>query len=337
MRPFCNHTRVRLLIAVNSVILLATPSQSSGCDWTYYLNVRGHQIESGWDSVASFLRQLSSTSDRRDWEEARDKAKERARLTSDYKWQSDYAVALMHLGEAAKAVEILSDIEHTHPGEYVVAANLGTAYELSGDNDKAAEWIQEGMRRNAQAHHGTEWLHLLILNAKQALASDPEWLKTHSVLGLDFGSGAMPSQPDVVFTMSDGVERDLTDIQKAVTYQLHERLAFVTPPDPIVADLLFDLGNLLAFNEGVGFAASVYEMSLKFKPTRRELVARRRDFVSRLPKQPSTVTDGTAPSHEVNWRSLRRRGNWIPLALFAGSIGLLVISAVLKAWRRRQT
>src|SRR5688572_8835547 len=47
-----------------------------------------------------------------------------------YKARSDQAATLVYKGETAKAIEILTEVEKEKPGEYIVAANLGTAYEL---------------------------------------------------------------------------------------------------------------------------------------------------------------------------------------------------------------
>jgi hypothetical protein len=112
-----------------------------------------------------------------------------------------------------------------------------------------------------------------------------------------------------------------------------ERLAFVAPPDPIVGDLLFDLGNLLAFNEGVGFATSVYTMSLDYKPVHSDLVARRREFVSTLPTEPAAGTTHSE-SNPVS-PSATIRHNWTSLTLLAGSVGLMAICLVLKARKQK--
>jgi hypothetical protein len=82
-----------------------------------------------------------------------------------FRARSDYAAVLIHRGGALKAVE------DEHPGEYIVAANLGTAYELSGDMAQAHRWIGEGIVRNPGAHEGTEWLHLRILEAEELIRS----------------------------------------------------------------------------------------------------------------------------------------------------------------------
>jgi len=191
--------------------------------------------------------------------------------SAGYKARSDYAAVLVHRGESQRAVEILESVEAGHPGEYVVAANLGTAYELSGDLVKAHHWISEGIRRNPRSHEGTEWLHLRILETRQALAQDPSWLKSHSVLGLDFGSDAKPQSPPAWPKGADDAE----DVITALAYQLHERLAFVPPPDPLVGGMIADLADLLVLFRNVDFAIPVYQLALTYQPISASLVASR--------------------------------------------------------------
>jgi hypothetical protein len=79
---------------------------------------------------------------------------------------SDAAVQTLLRGDAGKAVERLKDIDFDYPGRYFIAANLGTAYELAGDDENALKWILEGIKCNPQSHMRTEWLHARILEAK---------------------------------------------------------------------------------------------------------------------------------------------------------------------------
>src|SRR4029077_1629809 len=99
--------------------------------------------------------------------------------------RSDYAVSLVYVGKTKEAVELLQSLEKEQPGTYIVAANLGTALELLGNNEEALHWIREGIRRNPQSHEGTEWLHAKIIEAKIAQEKDPNYFKSHSVLELD--------------------------------------------------------------------------------------------------------------------------------------------------------
>jgi hypothetical protein len=190
---------------------------------------------------------------------------------ADFKARSDYAAVLVHRGDSRKAVDILESVEAGHPGEYIVAANLGTAYELSGDLVKAHQWIGEGMRRNPNSHEGTEWLHLRILEARQALALNPDWLRTHSVLGLDFGHDARPQAPS---TWPAGAH-DAEDVITALSYQLGERLAFVPAPDALVGGMIADLADLLYLYRNLDFAIPVYRLALTYRPIAADLVERR--------------------------------------------------------------
>src|SRR5690606_13087090 len=64
------------------------------------------------------------------------------------------AVRKILSGQAREAISLLQKIEEDASGQYSTAANLGTAYELAGDNRNALKWINEGLRRNPESHHG---------------------------------------------------------------------------------------------------------------------------------------------------------------------------------------
>ena len=173
-----------------------------------------------------------------------------ARLENDYKLEptahiaNDLAVVQVLSGNAQRAIEVLTQLEHDAPGLSKTASNLGTALELAGRNAEALVWIKEGIKRDPKDHEGTEWLHVKILEAKTALASDANWLSTHSVLGLNFGLQDMPQTPSRGTVDYLGTAHTLADAQRAIAYQLHERLRFVARPDPVVADLYFAQGNI---------------------------------------------------------------------------------------------
>jgi len=212
--------------------------------------------------------------------------------------RNDYAVALVHRGESRKAVGILETIEREHPGEYIVAANLGTAYELSGDLEKAHQWIGEGIRRNPKSHEGSEWLHLKILDARTAWAKDPDWARSHGVLDLDFGPGALPRKP-TVWPIESG---DAEGVIRALTYQLSERLAFVPPPDALVAGMIADLADLLALYRSVDHAIPVYELALQYKPVRADLIKSRLESSLRVHEK--EAREGIWSSSEAHTKGL---------------------------------
>ena len=157
--------------------------------------------------------------------------------STNFNERSDYAVGLVFVGRTKEALEILQKLEREKPGSYFVAANLGTTFELLGNNEEALRWIREGIRRNPGSHEGTEWLHAKILEAKIAQEKDPDYFKKHSVLELD------PEHASMAMTV-DGRSFSPQSLADAINYQLRERMQFVKPPDPAVASLLFDIPPL---------------------------------------------------------------------------------------------
>src|SRR4029077_4513742 len=158
---------------------------------------------------------------------------------TNFNERSDYAVSLVYVGKTKEAFELLQALEKEQSGTYIVAANLGTALELLGNNEEALRWIREGIRRNPESHEGTEWLHAKILEAKIAQQKDPNYFKKHSVLELDpeHASWAM---------MIDGRRFSPEALAREIDSQPRERLQFVKPPDPAVASLLFDYSAIEA-------------------------------------------------------------------------------------------
>jgi tetratricopeptide (TPR) repeat protein len=189
--------------------------------------------------------------------------------------RNDYAAALMHTGQAAAAIPLLQKIEQEKPGLYATATNLGTAYELTGDNARALQWIREGIRRNPRSHGGSEWLHVLILQTKLNVARNPRWLDTHSILAMGFGSATIPNKPSSFPRGNNGQPLDADATKSSIREQMQERLQFVKPPEPIVGDILFDYANLLMRTDAIETARAVYELAVKYQAPRAPLAKRR--------------------------------------------------------------
>jgi hypothetical protein len=168
--------------------------------------------------------------------------------------KSDAAVEILMDGDPAKAVTMLEELEKETPGRYYTAANLGTAYELSGDDEKALQWILEGIKRNPDSHMKTEWLHARILETKIKLKSDPAWLDRHTITGVDFSRLKEPGYK--LETMQRPV--DAKDLHRSLWTQLEVRTLFVKPQDPIVAQLLKELA-LVEAQVGILEEASAYQ------------------------------------------------------------------------------
>jgi hypothetical protein len=149
---------------------------------------------------------------------------------------NDLAVAYIVTGRAADGIRLLKDMEKIQPGSAKVAANLGTALELTGSDQEALLWIRESVRRDPDEHEGSEWVHVKILEAKVAVKRDPNWLRTHSVVGWRDGQQLLADER--------GLVRSPMDLIAPISWQLNERTQFVDAPDAIVGDLYLTLGDI---------------------------------------------------------------------------------------------
>jgi tetratricopeptide (TPR) repeat protein len=163
---------------------------------------------------------------------------------------SDYGVILIYLGRLDEAIAIYHKIEKEHPNLYATAANIGTAHELRGNIDSAGYYIRKAITIDPESHEGSEWIHLKILEAKIKLRKDPDYLLHNSIVGVDFGNEGEPK---------DLKQRNLNELERHLRFQLGERLTFVKPPDQVVGQLLFDLGNTCALTTDVETALAIYE------------------------------------------------------------------------------
>lgn len=160
-----------------------------------------------------------------------------------YMLLSDYALGLMKLGKTPEALQILAEIYKHYPNDYKIASNLGTAYELTGQNDSALKYIKRGMELNPNDHQGSEWVHVKVLEAKLKLSKDPAYLNTSTVLGL-----------------TEKQEKD-PSVLRQIFIQVHERFPFTPKPDAIMASLMTDLGDCYANTIAIEYALSSYTIA----------------------------------------------------------------------------
>jgi tetratricopeptide (TPR) repeat protein len=226
--------RPRLIVLATSFLLLSNASLMA-CLWTTGTTYGGQSKKVSGVGAAAHLRSFLSM----DLHDEGVSMQSTLANSTNFNERSDYAVSQVYLGKAEEAVQLLKALEKEKPGTYFVAANLGTALELTGNNEDALKWIKEGIRRNPRSHEGTEWLHAKILQAKIAAQKDADYFKNHSVLELD------PRQVSSEM-MIDGRAFSPKEVSEAIKYQLQERLQFVKPPDPAVASLLFDYAAIEA-------------------------------------------------------------------------------------------
>lgn len=159
---------------------------------------------------------------------------------------NDYAVLLIYDHKYQQAINILKAIEQKHPNLAKTAANLGTAYELNQQPEQAKYWIEQGIKRDAMIHAGSEWIHVKILDAQLQQKKDRTWIQQHDVLGLNFGEKDRP-RARVKNLVVNGQRYDLDTILEHSKIQMQQRLRFVDH-DPITAQILFNMANIEIVN-----------------------------------------------------------------------------------------
>ena len=162
-------------------------------------------------------------------------------LDSLYKTKKDldYLADIGYLkiigGDYKGAINIYKKVEKEKPNQYSTASNIGTAYELIGDNKNALKWITKAIELDSTSHFGSEWIHVNILKQKIGLTK----LSSIALLETDFGIERKPS--------TRLKAEEIEQLRKALYFQLAERMSFIKEENEILALLLFDYGNLLTF------------------------------------------------------------------------------------------
>lgn len=253
---------------------------------------------------------------------------------------NDLGIAYLLTGKLDAAITLFRATEQKFPGNARVAANLGTALELKGENEEALEWIREGVIRDAGEHQGSEWLHARILTAKIALANNPDWFDKNSVLGLDFGKGEVPVAPEIL-PFEKGKLKGGQELLDQINYQLAERTRFAKRPDAVVGDLLASAGDLAIaaslspIDGGHEDASKYYEDALKSGAPHANLIRKRlarykADIAALPPPKPRKEVDDVAeyPSATESLESSARLFQIFVVAAFALAIGGIVVHMI---------
>ncbi|MDX2302331.1 MAG: tetratricopeptide repeat protein [Microscillaceae bacterium] len=222
-------------------LLLILPLQLSACGWFFTLDQQGKEVVKGLGDEFSPHRSFSKSEGLKLLEEL----EKSLAHTYNYQKHSDYALWLSRIGKVEEALEIMQKLNQEHPNEYILMANLGTFYELNGKPKEALYWIQKAIEKNPKSHYGSEWIHVKILEAKLKIKEDPNWLKNHRVLDVDFSKyNAVPLDEETLV--------DLEELEQHLKYQLEERIPYTPSPDPIVYQLLMEMASLSSLNDLYG-------------------------------------------------------------------------------------
>lgn len=177
--------------------------------------------------------------------------------TKDLDYLSDKGLLLILMKRYQEAIALYLDIEQQQPKHYSTASNLGTAYELAGQNEKALYWINKAIAIDPESHQHSEWIHANILKAKLSgnAGNDPA-----SLVNTSFFPRYQQDNYNVLpeTTLSDAELKALGD---ALYYQLNERVSFIEGKDPIVSRLLFTLADIHFLQKNYSDAITIYAMA----------------------------------------------------------------------------
>jgi hypothetical protein len=169
-------------------------------------------------------------------------AKTRA-LTADE--AADLGAVLVRLGKPDQAVGVLSPVARKNPEHFRLAANLGTAFQLSGDLDRAAEYLEEAVRLAPEKLREAERWHLKLvrLRAKEVRAANAP-VTLDDLFGVTYAGE--PAR------LADAERKKLPENAVAVVQQL----ALWLPAD---GRLLWQLGELANAHGDVTTAAAILD------------------------------------------------------------------------------
>ncbi len=152
--------------------------------------------------------------------------------TKDIDYLSDVGVVLILQKKYNEAIKLYNQIEKTHPNRYSTASNIGTIYELTGDNVNALKWIEKSIKLNFNSHKASEWIHVNILKAKV----NDLIFSSQNIINTDFSFESFPK--------TDLKKDNLKSLRSQIYFQLNERISFIKGKDKSIAVLLFDLANI---------------------------------------------------------------------------------------------
>lgn len=228
--------------------------------------------------------------------------------TKDIAYLSDKGLILILQKKYNEALELYLNIEKTNPNRYSTASNIGTIYELIGENKKALEWINKSIKINIKSHNESEWLHSNILTAK---IKGEKFYTSEFIIGVNFGNEEIP------ITKLNKIEID--KLYKSIFFQLNERISFIKPKEKIVAMLLFELGNLSILKKEFRNAKDIFEKSKEYG-LESDLFTRRMNFVNKKLKINKVATQNKVIKSKVDKTDLKKT-----ILLIVGIISIIVL------------
>jgi len=160
---------------------------------------------------------------------------------------ADQGALLVRLGDAGKAVDLLRSAQRSYPNHFKIAANLGTAYQLTGELDQAVAALREAVRLAPGKYLDAEKAHLRLVEFRRKQAKDNQDLD--DLFGVRYVGEGGKYEPG---QMAAAERKKLPEDAAAIAQQL----ALWLPAD---GKLLWQLGELAAAHGDVRTAAAIMD------------------------------------------------------------------------------
>lgn len=226
----------------------------------------------------------------------------------DQRGRTAYAVIELKTGDKVAAVKQLESLYAQHPDDYTVAAHLAWGYEFTGKNGQALETLRKAQALNRQGNYGSDWIHERILEEK---LGNQQYSKIINLGFKDYGQWFIDKQ--YVFV------RNPDSLKVQIAYQLHERTGYMTPPDPVVGQLVLDFADIVAKTESRREAISFYDYAAMYDPALAKTITARHEAI----KAEQAEVQGTFRWASVVWA--------VPLLAFC-----LILFSWIKVMRKQK-
>jgi hypothetical protein len=199
---------------------------------------------------------------------------------------ADLGALYLRLGEVGKALEVLRPAQREHPNHFHLAANLGTAWQLSGDLAQAAATLQLAVRLAPGKWLSSEELHLKLVRLR--LRERPGQLGLDDLFGIRYVGPSGKFEPG---RLAETERKRLPSDAVALV----QRLALWLPSD---GRLLWQLAELAGAHGDVNTAAAMLEGCVtEFGLRHPDLIAHRQAFRAAAEER-SRSSDDARTAHE---------------------------------------
>jgi tetratricopeptide (TPR) repeat protein len=224
-----------------------------------------------------------------------DKASRDRKLTADER--ADLGALYVRLGESAKAVEILRAAQRDHPNHFHIAANLGTAWQLHGDLERASDALLQGVKLAPGKWQKAEELHLKMVRQRQR---EPRGTQTLDDL---FGVQYVGDSGKFELGRLAAEQRKKLPSEALA---LSQQLALWLPAD---ARLLWQLAELANAHGDIRTAAAMLDGCVEFGLRASELIDHRRALRNAAEAAGPRTKIGDKATHEEHAAAFKTRSS----------------------------